>query len=47
MQTSQKEGMRTMNQALTELYSKEIISYENSILRSTSPDELDKLIGKL
>ena len=46
IQTSQKEGMRTMNQALTELYNKGIISYEDSIMRSTSPDEFDKLIGK-
>ncbi len=46
IQTSQKEGMRTMNQALSELYNKGIISYEDSIMRSLHPDELEKLIYK-
>lgn len=45
IQTSQKEGMKTMNQTLSELYMKRHISYENAISRSTMPDELDKLIG--
>ena len=47
MQTSQKDGMRTMNQALTDLYSRGLISYDEGYSRSTSPDELDKLINKL
>jgi len=46
IQTSQKEGMRTMNQTLFELYSKKVISYEDAILRSTDPDDLDRLFRK-
>jgi len=46
IQTSQKEGMHTMNQSLSELYNNGIISYENCIARSTSPDEFEKLITK-
>ncbi|MFA5335284.1 MAG: type IV pilus twitching motility protein PilT [Candidatus Omnitrophota bacterium] len=46
IQTSQKEGMRTMNQTLFELYSKKMISYEDAILRSTDPDDLDRLFRK-
>ncbi len=44
IQTSQKEGMRTMNQALSELYNKGTISYEDAVARSAYPDELEKLI---
>ena len=46
IQTSQKEGMRTMNQALNELYANDQISYEDAIARSLYPDELEKLIKK-
>ena len=46
IQTSQKEGMRTMNQTLFELYTKKLISYEDAILRSTDPDDLDRLFRK-
>ncbi|MCK4464059.1 MAG: PilT/PilU family type 4a pilus ATPase, partial [Candidatus Omnitrophica bacterium] len=46
IQTSQKEGMRTMNQALSELYNKGMISYADAIARSVYPDELEKLIYK-
>ncbi|MFA5335009.1 MAG: type IV pilus twitching motility protein PilT [Candidatus Omnitrophota bacterium] len=46
IQTSQKEGMRTMNQTLFELYSKKMISYEDAIFRSTDPDDLDRLFRK-
>ena len=46
IQTSQKEGMRTMNQALVDQYTKGVISYEDCIARSTSPDEFNKLINK-
>lgn len=44
IQTSQKYGMRTMNQALSELYNKGLITYEDAIGRSIYPDELEKLI---
>lgn len=46
IQTSQKEGMRTMNQTLFELYTKKLITYEDAILRSTDPDDLDRLFRK-
>ena len=46
IQTSQKEGMRTMNQTLFELYTKKLISYEDAILRSTDPEDLDRLFRK-
>jgi len=46
MQTSQKEGMRTMNQALFELYQKRILPYEEAISRSTDPDDLIRLFKR-
>jgi twitching motility protein PilT len=45
IQTSQKVGMKTMNQALIELYASEQISYEDAIARSSDVEELTKLIG--
>jgi len=47
VQTCQKEGMKTMNQSLCELYTKGLISYEDTISHSTMPDEIDKLIGTI
>jgi len=44
IQTSQKAGMRTMNQTLSELCNKSIISREDAMLRSIYPAELEKLI---
>jgi twitching motility protein PilT len=44
IQTSQKEGMKTMNQSLSELCRGGIISYEEAVLKTQYPDELDKLI---
>lgn len=46
MQTSQKEGMKTMNQALYELYQKKLISYEDAFERTTDPDDLARLFKK-
>ncbi|MDD5423305.1 MAG: type IV pilus twitching motility protein PilT [Candidatus Omnitrophota bacterium] len=46
MQTSQKEGMRTMNQALYELYQKKLISYEEALERSTDVDDLKRIFKK-
>ena len=43
MQTSQREGMKTMNQALYELYQKKQISYEDMFERTTDPDDLKRL----
>ena len=47
MQTGQaKFGMQTMNQALFELYSKKLISYEEAIGRSSVPDELISMLNR-
>ena len=46
MQTSQKEGMKTMNQALYELYQKKLITYEDAFARTTDPDDLTRLFKK-
>ncbi len=46
IQTSQKEGMKTMNQSLFELYSKKLITYEDAVLRSMDPDDLERLFKK-
>jgi twitching motility protein PilT len=43
IQTSQKEGMKTMNQALLDLCSAGMISYESCLQRSSNPDEIMKL----
>ncbi len=42
LQTGQKEGMCTMNQALAELYKKGLISYDEAFARSSDPGELAK-----
>ncbi len=46
MQTSQKEGMKTMNQALYELYQKKIITYDDAFARTMDPDDLTRLFKK-
>lgn len=46
IQTSQEQGMRTMNQALSELYVGGKISYEQAIARSSDLDELVNIIGR-
>ncbi len=46
IQTSQKEGMRTMNQALAELHLREDVSYEEALARSSDPEEFLRLIHK-
>jgi len=46
MQTSRREGMRTMNQALYELYQKKLITYEEAFDRSTDPEDLARLFKK-
>ncbi len=47
MQTSQNLGMRTMNQALFELYSAGKISYDSAISKSGDVEELLKMIEKI
>jgi twitching motility protein PilT len=46
IQTSQKVGMRTMNQALYELYSQNLITYEDAVSRTTEPQDLERLFKK-
>ena len=44
IQTSQRDGMRTMNQSLAELHLKREISYEEAMARSHDPEELLRLV---
>lgn len=46
IQTGQKEGMRTMNQALYELCLKGIISQEEATSRTTEPQDLERLLKR-
>ncbi len=46
IQTGQKDGMRTMNQSLYELYLKQTITLEHAIARSGDPDDLMRLIKR-
>lgn len=46
MQTSQRDGMKTMNQALYELYQKKIISYDDAFARTSDPEDLLRLFKK-
>ncbi|MDD5439570.1 MAG: type IV pilus twitching motility protein PilT [Candidatus Omnitrophica bacterium] len=45
IQTSQREGMCTMNQALLDLYTKGVVTYDDCIMRSIDPEEFDRLVG--
>ena len=46
VQTSQREGMRTMNQALYELYVSRVISLDDALGRSGDPDDLTRLMNR-
>ncbi|MBI4341379.1 MAG: type IV pilus twitching motility protein PilT [Candidatus Omnitrophica bacterium] len=46
IQTGQKEGMRTMNQTLYELYVNRVISLEDALARSSDPDDLMRLMNR-
>ncbi|MGE4357052.1 MAG: type IV pilus twitching motility protein PilT [Candidatus Omnitrophota bacterium] len=46
IQTHQKEGMRTMNQSLYELYINKMISLEDALSRTLDPDDLKRLLEK-
>ena len=46
IQTSQREGMKTMNQALYELYQKKLISYDEAFARTMDPDDLGRLFKR-
>jgi len=46
LQTGQKEGMKTMNQSLFDLYSDKQISYEDAVARSMDPEDLIRLFKR-
>ncbi len=46
IQTSKREGMKTMNQSLYELYGKKLITYEEAFERSTDAEDLGRLFKK-
>jgi len=46
MQTSQREGMKTMNQSLYELYREKLISYEDMFDRTTDPEDLKRIFKR-
>jgi len=46
IQTSHKEGMKTMNQALYELYQRKLVSYEEAFARSTDPEDLSRIFKR-
>lgn len=46
IQTSQKEGMKTMNQALYELYQNKLISYDDAFDRTTDPEDLKRIFKR-
>lgn len=46
VQTGMKEGMQTMNMSLIDLYSRNLISYEN-VWRTTAPEDLERLLSSV
>ena len=46
IQTGQKEGMRTMNQSLYDLYLNRSITFEQALARSSDPDDLQRLLRR-
>ena len=46
IQTGQKEGMRTMNHSLYELYVNRVISPEEALARSSDPEDLRRLMTR-
>ncbi|MCI0558502.1 MAG: type IV pilus twitching motility protein PilT [Nitrososphaera sp.] len=46
MQTGQRDGMRTMNQTLYELYTQRVITLEDALGRSSDPDDLTRLMNR-
>lgn len=45
MQTSMRDGMRTLNQSLSELVKNQIVTMEEAIRKSSQPEGLKRLIG--
>lgn len=46
LQTSQKDGMKTMNQALYDLYQKKLITYDDAFARTTDAEDLSRLFKR-
>ena len=46
IQTGQKEGMRTMNHSLFELYVNRVISFEDALAKSNDPEDLKRLMNR-
>ncbi|MBI4437199.1 MAG: type IV pilus twitching motility protein PilT [Candidatus Omnitrophica bacterium] len=46
VQTASREGMRTMNQSLYELYVKKALTLENALSRTLEVEELERLISR-
>ncbi len=46
IQTGQKEGMKTMNQSLYDLYVNRVISLDDALARSNDPDDLMRLMNR-
>jgi twitching motility protein PilT len=46
IQTSQQLGMQTMNQSLSQLVTRKLISYEEAMSRTTEPDDLSRILGR-
>ena len=46
IQTSQKDGMKTMNQSLYELYQKSLITYEEALDRFIDQDDLKRIFKR-
>ncbi|MGE5707168.1 MAG: twitching motility protein PilT, partial [Bacteroidota bacterium] len=45
IQTGQKYGMETLENALKELYFNKIITYEDALSKTSRPDDLMRMIG--
>lgn len=45
MQTSSKDGMETLNQALSHLVSQQVVTQEEALLKSSHPERLKRLIN--
>jgi len=46
IQTGQKEGMRTMNHSLYELYVNRVISFEEALAKSNDPEDLKRMVNR-
>jgi Tfp pilus assembly pilus retraction ATPase PilT len=44
MQTGAEYGMQTMNQALYDLYQKQLVSYNEIFSRTLDPKELQRMV---